>query len=66
MRAKSFRIARLTLGLTCNELAHLFGVSVNTIHQLENGNARAPQPTLRLLLAYLDGYRPKDWPDDLK
>ena len=66
MRAKSFRIARLTLGLTCNELARLFGVSVNTIHQLENGHARAPQPTLRLLLAYLDGYRPKDWPDDLK
>jgi transcriptional regulator with XRE-family HTH domain len=55
--------ARLKLRLTQAELAPLLGYSdVARVSELERG-ARKPGAAIVLLLrAYLDGYRPPNWP----
>jgi transcriptional regulator with XRE-family HTH domain len=59
----AIREARHTLGLTQAELARALGYgSVSRVAELERG-ARVPGGcVVRLLQAYLDGYRPADWP----
>ena len=58
--------ARRSLGLTLSELAEMLGYSgENTrvqMHDLETGRRPLRDCQRRLLLAYLDGYRPHDWP----
>jgi transcriptional regulator with XRE-family HTH domain len=57
------REARQTLGLTQAELASALGYgNVSRVAELERG-ARVPGGcVVRLLQAFLDGYRPSDWP----
>lgn len=57
-----FKAARESLGLTQTQLAKLIGYgSQSRIAEVEAREA-APSCPSRLLRAYLDGYRPADWP----
>lgn len=57
---------RLKLGLTLAELATMLGYQGEHIRQqmydLETGRRALREPQRRLLEAYMEGYRPKDWP----
>lgn len=63
MTPAAIREARQTLGLTQQQAAPLLGYGAAIrVSELERG-ARVPsEAVLRLLRAYLDGYRPADWP----
>ncbi|MGH1426197.1 MAG: helix-turn-helix domain-containing protein [Pseudooceanicola sp.] len=63
MTPEEFRQARHTLGLNQSHLANMLGYSSKTqISMIENGWENPSKSVLRLLRAYLDGYRPDDWP----
>lgn len=63
MDSKEIRAARVTLGLTQAQLAKVMGYGATTrISELERGVKGMGPGATRLLKAYLDGYRPKDWP----
>ena len=56
--------ARATLGLTQAQLAGVMGLRGSaTVSDWERGAKPANPQNIRLLQAYLDGYRPPDWPD---
>lgn len=63
-----FREAQHQLGLSDAELAPLLGCSAVQLRRMKVDDPSLPshrpvQPvTARLLQAYLDGYRPPDWP----
>jgi transcriptional regulator with XRE-family HTH domain len=63
MTPAELRKARHSLGLTQLQAARMLGYGAATrVAELERG-ARAPgESVVRLLRAYLDGYRPSDWP----
>lgn len=55
------------LGLSVAELSHLLDTDPHTVRRMEQSETaktfRRPAPRmLRLIRAYLDGYRPDDWP----
>ena len=60
--------ARRALGLTQRELGDMLDTDAQTIRRMEMDptraiTARTPAPRMvRLIQAYLDGYRPEDWP----
>jgi DNA-binding XRE family transcriptional regulator len=61
--SEEIRKARLRLGLTQAQLAPLLGYSdVARVSELERGVRQPGAAVLRLLRAYLDGYRSRDWP----
>lgn len=63
MTPAEIKKARQTLGLSGPQLAPLLGYSAAPrIYELENGTRQPGGAVVRLLQAYLDGYRPKDWP----
>lgn len=69
MDSKKLKEARISLGLSLAEMAALLGYqsenvrNLNTMQRdLENGSRSIREPQRRLVEAYLDGYRPKDWP----
>ncbi|WP_284262494.1 helix-turn-helix domain-containing protein [Roseicyclus amphidinii] len=66
MNSAEFQQARQTLGLPAADLARMLGVSseraVQTFSDWANGRRQIDQGRARLLRAYLDGYRPPDWP----
>lgn len=58
---------RKSLGLTQRELGQLLDTDAQTVRRIEmprdRNTAREPAPRMtRLIQAYKDGYRPKDWP----
>ena len=59
--------ARHKLGLTLEQLATLLGYQGEQRRQmaydLETGRRAIRPPQRRLVEAYLNGYRPKDWPE---
>jgi transcriptional regulator with XRE-family HTH domain len=65
-RTPSPRAARFALGLTLDELAILLGYEGaqrrSQMHRIEIGERPLRPAQKRLLQAYLDGYRPHDWP----
>ena len=62
MTGTEFKVARHKLGLTGHQLAVLMGYGDRTrVYEVEARDAVPPQ-TARLMRAYLDGYRPPDWP----
>lgn len=63
MTSDEIRAARKTLGLNQGQLAALMGVRQATVSDWERGVYSADGPAARLLTAYLDGYRPADWPE---
>lgn len=67
MTSAEFKKARRRLGLSVYEMADVLGVKPNHIRRMEtttnSARARPVMPiTERLMIAYLDGYRPADWP----
>lgn len=55
--------ARKELGLTQAGLARMLGYSSRTgAYKIETGLVKPSAAVVRLLRAYLDGYRPEDWP----
>lgn len=61
--------ARQKLGLrSLTELGRMLGyggAQVRTqMHKIKSGSRPLGEPQKRLLQAYLDGYRPPDWPTD--
>jgi len=61
------KAAREALGLSLSEFAELLDTDKTTTRRLEmepsHNTARAPAPRMvRLIRAYLEGYRPFDWP----
>ena len=66
MTPTEFKEARHTLGLTLSQAARLLGYrgkhAMQQIRQMESGDKSIRPPQIRLMRAYLDGYRPEDWP----
>jgi DNA-binding transcriptional regulator YiaG len=63
MSGLQFRKARETLGLTQPQIGAVLGYPRKmTICDWENHRNPVPPPVARLMQAYIDGYRPKDWP----
>lgn len=63
--------ARVALGLSVEDMARMLGHAAVHQRRLESSPAvdmhRVARPTtVRLLRAYLDGYRPDDWPETSK
>lgn len=67
MTPAAFKEARHTLGLTLSQAARLLGYqgkhAMQQVRQMESGDRAIRAPQVRLMRAYLDGYRPEDWPD---
>ena len=66
MTPAQFTEARRRLGLTGEQLALMLGYegeqSRSQVHHLETGRRSIRPAQQRLIEAYLDGYRPEDWP----
>lgn len=63
MTPDQIRAARHKLALTQAQLAPLLGYAAHVrIAELENGKRNPSEAVVRLLTAYLSGYRPADWP----
>lgn len=64
MNAEQIKHARSNLGLTQSQMAKLLGYgAVARISEIENGSRDPGISVVRLLQAYMEGYRPDDWPD---
>lgn len=64
MTPEQIREARKHLGLNQSQFAKLLGYSSNVrISELERGVFEINGAAARLIKAYLEGYRPNDWPD---
>lgn len=63
MTPAEIKQARQSLGLTQAQLAAALGYGAAVrVSELERGARTASATTVRLLRAYIDGYRPDDWP----
>lgn len=67
MNHKKLRRAREILGLSREELAAVMETDPSTVKRWEMDPAMksarpAPARVVRLMEAYLSGFRPKDWP----
>lgn len=63
MTPEAFRAARVTLGLTQEQFAKVLGYGQKVrVSEVERGIREAGPAVVRLVQAYLDGYRPADWP----
>ena len=67
MTHTQFKAARRALGLTTEQLAYVLDTVKRSIRAIEadpgTSQSRRPAPRMvRLLEAYLSGYRPPDWP----
>jgi DNA-binding transcriptional regulator YiaG len=67
MRPSDVKYARKALGLTLKEFSIMLDTDASTIRKMElseeSSQYRRPAPRMvRLIAAYLKGYRPPDWP----
>lgn len=63
MPPAEIRAARKSLALTQGQLAAVMGLrGQGSISEWERGVKSPDGRSVRLLRAYLDGYRPADWP----
>ena len=68
MTPTELKQARQSLGLSLSQLAILLGYQGNRangikqIQQMERGERTIREPQRRLMVAYISGYRPDDWP----
>ena len=66
MTPEALKQARSNLGLTLEAMATMLGYKGNQRRQmcydLETGRRDIREPQRRLIEAYIDGYRPEDWP----
>jgi len=71
MTPEEIKSARNALGLSVGGLARMLETDELSVRRMEmaptKSTARTPAPRmLRLIRAYLDGYRPDDWPQTQK
>ena len=66
MTPTELREARHKLGLTLSQMAAMLGYdgahAAQQIRKMEAGERTIREPQRRLMVAYLSGYRPNDWP----
>jgi len=63
MTPAELKAARRTLGLTAKQMAALMDMTVEGVYRVESATGRKPPVRyVKLLQAYLAGYRPDDWP----
>lgn len=63
MTPKDFKNARIKFGFDQQKMAKVLGFKNGiTVSQIETGKSEITDVRCRLLRAYLDGYRPDDWP----
>lgn len=66
MTPYQIRAHRRTLGLSSQQMAEMLGYSGRNagrhMRHIESGKRSLPPAHCRLLLAYISGYRPTDWP----
>ncbi len=67
MTPSEVKYARQTLGLTLKDFSVMLDTDASTIRKMElneeSSQYRRPAPRMvRLIMAYLKGYRPPDWP----
>ena len=67
MTHTDIKTARNALGLSISQMAVMLDTDETSMRRMEmdpsRSTARKPAPRMiRLLVAYLDGYRPADWP----
>lgn len=67
MNHTELRAARERLGLTTKDMAQMLDTSEKSVLRMESAPVKAtarpaPRRAIRLIEAYLAGYRPKDWP----
>lgn len=67
MDNKDLRVARASLGLSVADMARMLETDALSVRRMElspdKSTHRKPAPRMvRLIRAYLDGYRPSDWP----
>ena len=64
MTPEQFMQCRLAVGLTQQQAANMLGYgSRSRISEIETGKRNSSKAVVRLMRAYVDGYRPDDWPD---
>ena len=71
MTPKALKEARQSLGLSVAEMAAMLETDAQTVRRMEMASTRstAREPAarmVRLIEAYLSGYRPPDWPAGLQ
>lgn len=67
MSPDEIKEARRNLGLNQNQMASMLGYTAyNRISEFETGKRKPPEIAIRLISAYIDGYRPADWPEKRK
>ena len=67
MTTAEIKAAREALGLKQEPFAAMLGYGHQSrVSDIESGKKRAGPAVIRLLRAYLDGYRPSDWPMDTR
>ena len=54
--------ARAKLGLTQRQMAAMLGRKLRNYQQWEAGDRKVDEAAARLIAAYVEGYRPQDWP----
>ncbi len=62
MTPKQIAAARAKLGLSQPQLASVMGLDPLSVSRIERGVKPPPVRYVRLLRAYIKGYRPDDWP----
>lgn len=65
MTAAELRAARDAIGLTQKQLATVMGLrGPATVAEWERDKRKIGPTAARLLAAYVNGYRPEDWPKE--
>ena len=66
MTPQEFKEARYKLGISLAQMAPMLGYdgahASTQIRKMETGDRTIRDAQARLVQAYLDGYRPNDWP----
>ena len=66
MTPEQFRQARQTLGLSAAKMGLMLGYTGTSagrmVRHMESGDRAIREAQIRLVEAYLAGYRPPDWP----
>ena len=62
MTPAELKQARRALGLTQTQAANMCGCTLRSVQNWEGGEYAVSDYAARLIRAYLDGYRPEDWP----
>lgn len=70
MTPSELKQARRSLGLSLSQMARMLGYDgahgAQQVRRMESGERAIRGAQARLLEAYVDGYRPDDWPNEYR